>query len=172
MHRNKSKVTEAISTVTGQQDSEVSNKQKDTERKQMLAAQQKLMQKKQMLQRQQFQQQKQGKLPLNYGENIELNDEVIDEKTRYAKETGINYRKQKPQPEGGSAKGDKAFQSVSKMMRNMSGGRPSGQRPKVKGKKPPEAGKYGSERESPAQTVAKRRASAQRAQDMMHSRFD
>jgi len=125
-----------------------------------------------MLQRQQFQQQKQGKLPLNYGEDIELNDEVIDEKTRYAKETGINYRKQKPQPEGGSAKGDKAFQSVSKMMRNMSGGRPAGQRPKVKGKKPPEAGKYGSERESPAQTVAKRRASAQRAQDMMHSRFD
>jgi|688.fasta_scaffold03533_16 hypothetical protein len=172
MHRNKSKVTEAISTVTGQQGSEVANKQKDTERKQMLAAQQKLMQKKQMLQRQQFQQQKQGKLPLNYGEDIELNDEVIDEKTRYAKETGVNYRKQKPQPEGGSAKSDKAFQSVSKMMRNMSGGRPAGQRPKVKGKKPPEAGKYGSERESPAQTVAKRRAAAQRAQDMMHSRFD
>lgn len=92
----------------------------------------------------------------------------LDEKTRYAKETGINFRKQKPQPEGGSARDDKAFQHVSGLMRTMSGGRPAGQRPKVKGQKPPTAGKYGSERESPAQIVAKRRAAAKRSQDLQN----
>lgn len=100
-----------------------------------------------------------------------MEGDSIDEKTRYAKETGINFRKQKPQPKGGSAKSDKAFQHVSKMMRDMSGGRPAGQRPKVKGKKPPTAGQYGASA-SPAQKVAKRRADAQRSRDNMSSRFD
>jgi hypothetical protein len=50
-------------------------------------------------------------------------------------------------------------------------GKPAGQRKKVPGKKPPAAGEYGGPR-SPAQKVAKRRADAQRAQDMMHSRYD
>ena len=133
-------------------------------KKQQLAKQQEMLKKLQMLQRQRLQMQKQGRLPI--GSTME-ETEVIGEKTRYAKETGVNFRKQKPQPEGGSAKNDKAFQQVSKLMRTMSGGRPSGQRPKVKGKKPPEAGKYGSERESPAQIVAKRRAAAQRAKEFM-----
>jgi hypothetical protein len=164
-------VDEAISQISGRETTPPSGttaKQDDIERKQMLANKQKMMQKQMMLQRQQFQLQKQGKLPMGRAaEEVEY----VDEKTKYAKQTGINYRKQKPQPKGGTAKGDVAFQSVTRMIRGMQG-RPSGQRPKVKGQKPPEAGKYGSERESPAQTVAKRRAAAQRAQDMMHSRFD
>ena len=103
--------------------------------------------------------------------SFEPDGDSIEEKTRYAKETGINFRKQKPQPKGGSARDDKAFQHVSKMMRSMSGGRPTGQRPQQKGKKPPTAGQYGAP-PSPAQKVAKRRADAKRAQDNMSSRFD
>jgi hypothetical protein len=99
-------------------------------------------------------------------------DEIIFEKTRYAKETGINYRKQKPQPKGGSAKDDKAFQMVSKMMGSgRVGVEPRGKK-KVRGEKPPAAGERGSERKSPAQEVQKRRASAQRSQEMQSSRFD
>jgi hypothetical protein len=55
-------------------------------------------------------------------------------------------------------------------MRKQSG-TPVGQQKKEKGKKPPVAGEYGAPA-SPAQKVAKRRAAAQRSQDMMHSRFD
>ena len=98
--------------------------------------------------------------------------EHVDEANRYAKETGKSFKTGKPTVQGGSAKNDKAFQMISKMMNSSRAGvQPRGQK-KVPGKKPPEAGKYGSERESPAQTVAKRRAAAQRSQDMMHSRFD
>lgn len=176
MHRSKNGMDEAISTVTGQQGSEVSSTQKDTERKQMLAARQKLMQKKQMLQRQEFQQQKQGKLPLNYGENIEFNDDTIDELTRYEKETGKDYKTGKPSVKGGTLSGDdvgsKAMRSV---MKSVGSGRigvqPRGKK-KVPGKKPPAAGQYGSGVKSPAQRVAQRRADVQRAQDNMSSRYD
>jgi hypothetical protein len=67
-------------------------------------------------------------------------------------------------------KDDKAFQSVSKMMRSMQG-RPKGQNPKVKGKKPPAAGEFGGPK-SPAQKVAARLSAAKRAKDNMSSRFD
>jgi hypothetical protein len=103
-----------------------------------------------------------------YNEEVE----TIDELNRYAKETGKSFRTGKPVTQGGSAKNDKAFQMISKMMGSgRAGVQPRGKK-KEPGKKPPEAGKYGSERESPAQTVAKRRAAAQRAQDNMSSRFD
>lgn len=105
-------------------------------------------------------------------EEVELEGKVIDEKTRYAKETGINYRKGKPQPKGGSAKDDKAFQIVSKMMGSgRAGVEPRGKK-KEPGKKPPAAGEYGSERHSPEQIVKKRRAAQQQANDNMSSRFD
>lgn len=101
-------------------------------------------------------------------EEVELEGEVIDEKTRYAKETGINYRKGKPQPKGGSAKDDKAFQIVSKMIGSgRAGVEPRGKK-KEPGKKPPAAGEYGSERRSPEQIVKNRRASAQKAQEFMN----
>jgi len=99
-------------------------------------------------------------------------EEFVDEKTRYAKETGINFRKQKSQPKGGSAKNDKVFQSVSKMMGSgRAGVHPRGKK-KEPGKKPPAAGEYGSERRSPEQIVKNRRAIRQQGQDNMSSRFD
>lgn len=100
-----------------------------------------------------------------------MEGDSIDEKTRYAKETGINFRKQKPQPKGGTAKDDKAFQMVSKIMGSgRMGVQPRGKK-KVPGKKPPAAGSYGGPK-TPAQKVAAKRAAAQRAQDNMSSRFD
>ena len=50
------------------------------------------------------------------------------------------------------------------------GVQPRGQK-KTPGKKPPAAGEYGGPK-SPAQKVDARRAAAQRAKDMMSSRFD
>ena len=99
-------------------------------------------------------------------------EEFVDEKTRYAKETGINFRKQKAQPKGGSAKDDKVFQAVSKMMGSgRAGVQPRGKK-KDPGKKPPAAGEYGSGVKSPAQKVAQRRATRQQGQSNMSSRFD
>ena len=98
--------------------------------------------------------------------SYEEEGEVIDEKTRYAKETGKSFRTGKPVTPGGTAKNDKAFQKISKLMGSSRlGVQPRGQK-KVPGKKKPFFG------QSPAQRVANRRASAQNAQDMMHSKFD
>ena len=104
-------------------------------------------------------------------EEVEFDGEVIDEKTRYAKETGINYRKGKPQPKGGSAKDDKAFQIVSKMMGSgRAGVEPRGEK-KEPGKKPPAAGERGGPM-SPAQKVQRNRDAAKRGEENMSSRFD
>lgn len=104
-------------------------------------------------------------------EEVEFEGEVIDEKTRYAKETGINYRKGKPQPKGGSAKDDKAFQIVSKMMGSgRAGVEPRGKK-KEPGKKPPAAGERGGPM-SPAQKVQRNRDAAKRGEENMSSRFD
>jgi len=98
--------------------------------------------------------------------SYEEEGEVIDEKTRYAKETGKSFRTGKTVTPGGTAKNDKAFQMISKLVGSgRAGVQPRGQK-KVPGKKKPSFG------QSPAQRVANRRASAQSAQDMMHSRFD
>jgi len=103
-------------------------------------------------------------------QSYEQEGELVDERTRYAKETGMSAtRKGKPSVEGG-AKDDPALTSVKRMMRGMSG-TPKGQQKKVPGKKPPAAGEYGAPR-SPEQKVKLRRASAQRAQDLMHSARD
>ena len=85
--------------------------------------------------------------------------EVIDERRREEKEAGTP---RKPR--------DRAYEIVRGSMRKMEG-TPAGQRKKVPGKKPPTAGEYGGP-QSPAQKVAARRASAQRAQDAMHSPRD
>ena len=66
---------------------------------------------------------------------------------------------------------DRAFELVAQSMGSgRLGVQPRGEK-KVPGKKPPAAGEYGAP-ESPAQKVAKRRADAQRAQDLMHSPRD
>ncbi len=139
-----------------------------TKSQQQMKAQDQMRKKQLMLQQQRLQMQKQGKLPT--GHAMEEVDHV-DEATRYSKETGKSFRTGKPVVQGGSAKNDKAFQMISKMMGSgRAGVQPRGQK-KVPGKKPPAAGQYGGP-ESPAQKVAKRRAAAQRAQDNMSSRFD
>ena len=92
----------------------------------------------------------------------------ISELNRYGKETGkatgsLNKRAGSPVKTGGS--GDKALQSVQRMIRK-DYGRPEGQRKKERGKKPPVAGEYGSRR-SPEQIVKKRRWDKERADASM-----
>ena len=112
-----------------------------------------MQQKQQQLQKQKLNLQKQGKLPLET-ESFE----VIDERRKAEKGTPRKPR-------------DPAFELVAKSMgAGRMGVQPRGQK-KEPGKKPPAAGEYGGPL-SPAQKVAKRRDAVQRAQDMMHSRFD
>jgi hypothetical protein len=92
--------------------------------------------------------------------SYEPEGEVIDERR---KEDKVAETPRKPR--------NLAFELVAKSMgAGRMGVQPRGQK-KEPGKKPPAAGEYGAP-ESPAQKVAKRRAAAQRAKDMMHSRFD
>jgi hypothetical protein len=110
----------------------------------------------------------------NIGKKNTECEEYVSELNRYEKETGtssgsLNMPKGKPTQKGGDS--DPAMRFVRQSMRRQSG-KPVGQQKKERGKKPPVAGEYGSERRSPAQTVANRRAAAQKAQDSMSSRFD
>jgi hypothetical protein len=77
--------------------------------------------------------------------------------------------KEQGKESGGSS--DEAYRSVKRTIRGMEG-KPLGQRKKEKGKKPPEAGEYGSERRSPEQIVKKRREDKKRGEEMMHSARD
>jgi hypothetical protein len=94
-------------------------------------------------------------------EDVEVSGEQLDERRREEKGT----------PRNDIGKTDPAYRAVKKTIRDMSGGRPAGQRKKEPGKKPPAAGEYGAPR-SPAQKLAMRRAAAKRSQDNMSSRFD
>jgi hypothetical protein len=139
---------------------------------QKLNAQKQMARKQLMLQQQRLQMQKQGKLPV--GHAMEEVDHV-DEATRYSKETGKSFRTGKPTSKGGTMGGsDTTSRALRSVMKSMGSGRagvqPRGQK-KEPGKKPAKAGEYGGP-VSPAQKVAKRRADAQRAKDMMSSRFD
>tara|TARA_B100000902_G_scaffold25870_1_gene31109 strand:+ start:2134 stop:2619 length:486 start_codon:yes stop_codon:yes gene_type:complete len=88
-------------------------------------------------------------------------NDYLNEKTRYAKETGKNLKSGKPQPEGGSAKGDKAYQFVlAKIKREHGAGavqQSSKEKKKVKGDKTRR--QAGDNKFTPAEKVAKRRAS-------------
>jgi len=164
-------IDEAISTVTGQQGNQVPGKQQDTEQKQTKNAQAKLnkiLSARKNLQMAQQQAVRSG--VTNIASSFEPDGEIVDERTRYAKETGMSATRRGRKSEKGGAKDDKAFTMVKKSIRKMEG-TPAGQRKKVPGKKPPAAGQYGAPA-SPAQKVAKRRADAQRAIDNMSSRFD
>jgi hypothetical protein len=97
----------------------------------------------------------------NVESGYELEGEQLDERRR----------EDKGKPRNDIGKTDLAYRAVKKTIRDMSGGRPAGQRKKDPGKKPPTAGQYGAP-QSPAKKVAKRRADAQRAQDNQSSRFD
>lgn len=66
---------------------------------------------------------------------------------------------------------DPAYREVKNMMRDMQG-KPEGQQKKVPGKKPPRAGEYRSERQSPKTIVDRNRARRIEGERNMSSRFD
>jgi hypothetical protein len=112
--------------------------------------------------------------------SYEPEGETIDELNRFEKETGKDYKTGKPVTKGGTMGGNDSNSKVMRHMNKVMGagrmgaGGPIQQRgqKKVPGKKPPEAGKYGSERRSPEQIVKNRRATKQQGKDNMSSRFD
>ena len=112
--------------------------------------------------------------------SYEPEGETIDELNRYEKETGKDYKTGKSVTKGGTMGGDDTNSKVMRHMQKVMGagrmgaGGPIQKRGEKKepGKKPPEAGKYGSERRSPEQMVKNRRAAKQQGKDNMSSRFD
>jgi hypothetical protein len=113
-------------------------------------------------------------------QSYEPEGETIDELNRYEKEKGKDYKTGKPVTKGGTMGGDDTHSKVMRHMHKVMGAgrmgaggaiQPRGKK-KVPGKKPPKAGEYGSERRSPEQIVKGRRIEKQRAQELMHSRFD
>jgi len=89
-----------------------------------------------------------------------VKEEVVSELNRYGKETGkatgsLNKRPGTPVKTGGDP--SPVMRAVRTSIRKETG-KPEGQQKKEKGKKPPVAGEYGARR-SPAQIIAKRRAS-------------
>jgi hypothetical protein len=99
-------------------------------------------------------------------QSYELEGEMVDERTRYAKETGKSFKTDRASVEGGDPK----VAARNKPPLKYGGSR---QEPKVPGKKPPVAGEPGSGRKSPKDIVDIRRASEKRAkQQPIGSRFD
>jgi hypothetical protein len=105
---------------------------------------------------------------------------AMGEATRYEKETGKDYKTGKEVTKGGTLSGNDTNTKVMRHMHKVMGAgrmgsngpiQPRGQK-KVPGKKPPEAGKYGSGVKSPAQKLAAKRAAIQQGKDNMSSRFD
>jgi hypothetical protein len=117
------------------------------EKMRVAADQQALQQKK----KQQTQQE-----PQTQNASYEPEGELVDERTRYAKETGKHFRTGRPSVEGG----DPEVAARNKAPFKYGGSR---QAPKVHGEKPPVAGEPGSGRQNPAHKVALRRAARQRA---------
>ena len=136
--------------------SALSPKQKDTERQQTLNAKAKL---------ERILSTRKG----DYREETEL-----DELNRYEKEKGKDLKTGKPVTKGGTMGGNDTHSKVMRHMHSVMGAGRMGaggaiqQRGKKKVKGAPTPGPS----VTPAQKVAKRRADAQRAQDMMHSPRD
>ena len=96
--------------------------------------------------------------------------ENIMELTRYAKETGKSFRTKKPTSTGGKYSGsDVNSQAMRSVLASMGAGRAG---VAGRGKKKDRGGPTPGPANPPAAKVAKRRAAAQHAQDMMHSRYD
>jgi len=160
---------DAMPTTSASSSPSPLDKKKEMLDKQKLANLRMMQQKKQQLQRQQLNLKKQEKLPLS-AEEVEH----LDELNRYEKETGKDLKTGKQVTKGGTMGGDDTDSKVMRYMHKVMGagrmgaGGPIQQRGKKKDKGAPTPGPS----MTPAQKVAKRRADAQRAQDMMHSRYD
>ena len=135
--------------------SSLSPKQKDTEQQQTLNAKAKL---------ERILATRKG----TYQEETEL-----DELNRLEKETGKDI-KGKPVVKGGTMGGDDTHSKVMRHMHKVMGAGRMGAGGAIqpRGVKKQKGGPTPGPSITPAQKVAKRRAAAQRAQDMMHSRFD
>jgi hypothetical protein len=100
--------------------------------------------------------------------------DFIAERNRYEKETGKDYKTGKEVKKGGTMGGDDTHSKVMRHMHKVMGAGRMGaggaiqQRGKKKEKGAPTPGPS----VTPAQKVAKRRAAADRARDMLHSRYD
>ena len=100
--------------------------------------------------------------------SYEPEGDVIDELTRYAKETGKKFTTGRSSEEGGSER----IRKMKPELRPLYGGS-SKQKPKVPGENPPVAGEPGSGRQSPKHIVDVRRANKERAKEQRPgSRYD
>ena len=107
------------------------------------------------------------------GESLSFSD-FIAERNRYEKETGKDYKTGKEVKKGGTMGGD---DTNSKVMRHMhkvmgSGRMGAGGAIQQRGKKKEKGAPTPGPSVTPAQKVANRRANAQKARDMLHSRYD
>ena len=139
-------------------------KKKDMLDKQKLSNLKMLQQKKQQIDRQKIQMQRSGKLPLEASYQPE--GEQIDELNRYEKETGKDYKTGKPSVKGGTAKNDKAFQIVSKLVGKSRLGATQRGKKKVKGG--PTPGPVITTK----QKLDNKKYAIQAGKDNMSSRFD
>jgi hypothetical protein len=100
-------------------------------------------------------------------QSYEPEGEVIDERTRFAREKNVSATTGRPSVEGGSPQIKKRREKEPFLFPG------SRQEPKERGKKPPVAGEPGSGKKSPKDIVDIRRASSERAkQKPIGSRFD
>jgi hypothetical protein len=158
--KSKKKVDEEVGSIPGKpsnQQPETATTQRDTQRKQQqINAQKKtLMTKAAELAAQRAQLSK--GIPLQT-QSYDMEGELVDERTRYAKETGKHVRTGRPSVEGG----DPRVKERNKRPIKYGGSR---QKPKVPGEKPPIAGEPGSGVQSPSHKAALRRNARQRAAD-------
>ena len=102
----------------------------------------------------------------NIDKELKKNQAEVQESTRYAKETGKSFRTGKKVTPGGSAKDDKAFQIVSKLMGKSRVGATQ------RGEKKEKGGPTPGPSITPEDKVRNRRARAQSGRDNMSSRFD
>ena len=139
-------------------------KKKDMLDKQKFSNLKMLQQKKQQIDRQKIQMQRSGKLPLEASYQPE--GAQIDELNRYEKETGKDYKTGKPSVKGGTAKNDKAFQIVSKLVGKSRLGATQRGKKKVKGG--PTPGPVITTK----QKLDNKKYAIQAGKDNMSSRFD
>lgn len=140
------------------------SKKKDMLDKQKFSNLKMLQQKKQQIDRQKIQMQRSGKLPLEASYQPE--GEQIDELNRYEKETGKDYKTGKPSVKGGTAKNDKGFQMVSKLVGKSRFGATQRGKKKVKGG--PTPGPVITTK----QKLDNKKYAIQAGKDNMSSRFD
>jgi hypothetical protein len=95
-------------------------------------------------------------------------EEILNERTRYAKETGKSFKSGRSSAKGGS---EQIKKRVEKEPYLKYGG--SREKPKVRGEKPPKAGEPGSGVQDPAHKVSLRRTARElNSQKKIGSRFD